>query len=38
MDVDVNANASATVACPEGTEAQNDGTSCMGTGDWSPED
>lgn len=37
VDVDVDANVSATVACPEGTEAQDDG-SCMVTGDWSPED
>lgn len=37
VDVDVNGNVSETVACPEGTEAQDDG-SCMITGDWSPED
>ncbi|GLQ19719.1 hypothetical protein ACFFUB_14915 [Algimonas porphyrae] len=36
-DADVDVDVRATVACPEGTEAQDDG-SCMITGDWSPED
>lgn len=35
--VDVEPVETVTVACPEGTEAQDDGT-CMVTGDWSPED
>lgn len=35
MAADVTATSSVTVACPEGTEAQADG-SCMITGDWTP--
>ncbi|MEM9600501.1 MAG: hypothetical protein AAF926_05730 [Pseudomonadota bacterium] len=36
-DMDVDVEMGEPVACPEGTEAQADG-SCMITGDWSPED